>query len=143
VGLRWAPAKLQPKPALLKITLYRAWANSKRTRFSNPKLHPRNCSYRVDASQHGNFGLPQYVLDFRFFQPGRVIFKGQAVRLFVNAKSPQSIGVGKAAKRLQLLRAQPRLQFVCDFHECHAQIIALQGVVSRCQPRWSTKLCAI
>src|SRR5208337_3281681 len=85
----------------------------------------RSLTFRglIHSARDRDAGLAERVRHLRFPQPRSVIFKRHLLILVVHPESPQSIGVGELSQAAQLLQAHRRLQFVGDFHECHARII--------------------
>jgi len=75
----------------------------------------------VHFTGNGDTGLSEDMRDLRFTQSRGVIFKGQPVVRLVNLEAPQAVSVREFAQPVQLLKAQGRLQFVCNFEECHAR----------------------
>ena len=68
-----------------------------------------------------------------FAQARSVVFKRQLLFRFVNTEAAEAIGVRELAEMAQLVFREWRLQFVSDFHECHAVIIAAR---SKLPARW-------
>ena len=73
----------------------------------------------VDFAGDSDAGLPEDVGNLSFAQSRRVVFKGELIFLFVDAKAPEAVGVREFAESAELFEAQWGLQFVCDLEECH------------------------
>ena len=68
-----------------------------------------------------------------FAQARSVVFKRQLLFRFVNAEAAQAIGVRELAEMAQLVFRERRLQFVGNFDEGHAGIIAARSELpARC-----------
>jgi|SRR5580658_11332827 hypothetical protein len=86
-------------------------------------------------ARNGNGRLPQHMLDLRFAKTRSVVLKRQMLLGLIEVKAPQAIRVGKLAEAPKLILRERGLQFVSDFHECHARIIpVLQGFRSCGRP---------
>jgi len=72
----------------------------------------------------GDARLAQDVSDLSFLQPGGVIFERQSIEVIVHAEAPQAVGVSELPQGAELLGAKGALQFVGDFDQGHAWIIA-------------------
>lgn len=66
----------------------------------------------------------QDVSHFGFLQARSVIFEGQAMEVLINAEAAQTVGIGELTEGAELFGAQRALQFVGDFDQGHAWIIA-------------------
>jgi hypothetical protein len=73
------------------------------------------------SARHGNGRLPENMCNLRVAQTRSVILKRQLFFALVEAEASQAVGVGKLAETAQLFWRQGGLQFVSDFHECHAR----------------------
>ena len=73
----------------------------------------------------GNARHAQDVSDFSFLQARSVIFEGQAIEVFIDVEAAQAVGVCELTEGSQLVGAKGALEFVGNFDESHASIIAI------------------
>jgi hypothetical protein len=73
-----------------------------------------------DFARDGNCRPPEYMRDLRVPQPRSVVLERQVVLAFIESNPAQAVGVGKLAETPQLVLGERGLQFIRDFHECHA-----------------------
>jgi hypothetical protein len=78
----------------------------------------------IDDSDDGNAGLGQDVGDLGLAQARGVVFEGEMIFLFVDAKAPEAVGVRKFTEASELFEAERRLKFVGNLDECHGESIA-------------------
>jgi len=82
------------------------------------------CPPKSDAALDWNSRHAQDVGDFGFLEARSVVFEGEAIELFVDAEAAQAVGVCELTEGSELLGAKRALQFVGNFDESHAVIIA-------------------
>src|SRR5215469_1513601 len=89
----------------------------------------------VDLARHSDARSTEYMCYLCLAQTRSVIFKRQLSCGIVHAEAAQPISVCELPKIAHLLFCQRRLQFECDFHECHAQDYTSSGkpIVRRAQ----------
>lgn len=98
---------------------------------SNPLLILRGNCRQLDAATDGNAGHAEDVSDLAFLQARGVVFEGQLIEVFVDAETAQAVGIGELPQSTELLWAKRARQFVGDFDEGHAAIIATPSLWRR------------
>jgi hypothetical protein len=86
----------------------------------------------VDLAGDGDAGLAKDMGHLRLAQARGVVLERQVV-LVVDAEAAQAVGVGEFAEMAELILSERGLQFVGDFDESHARIIAGRSSRSRRQ----------
>ena len=70
---------------------------------------------------YGDGGSAEDVGDLGVAETGGVVFEGEMLFGFIEAEAAQAVGVGEFAEQTELFLGERGLQFVRDFHECHAR----------------------
>ena len=81
----------------------------------------------IDAAQDGDVRLAEDVDHLSFLEARGVVFEPEAVVGFVNAKTAESVGVGKETESAKLAGLERGLEFVGDFDEGHSGAIIAGG----------------
>ncbi len=82
---------------------------------------------QLDAALGRDARHAQDVSHFGFLQARSIIFEGQAMEVLINAEAAQTVGIGELPEGAELFGAQRALQFVGDFDQGHAWIIAMSS----------------